>query len=144
MIYPLTCTRSTGLTHSWSQSFSWSWECHTPTPRECACAHRHPWHPEPCRTEPNDPAGPLSWVVLPNSVPSVSAYPLPGALFSKVLGINLWPDIKKNEIMPFAAAWICHTEWSKSDRGEIYDIPYMWNPKRNDTNELTYKTETDS
>ena len=25
-----------------------------------------------------------------------------------------------------------------------YDIPYMWNLKRNDTNELTYKTERDS
>ena len=24
-----------------------------------------------------------------------------------------------------------------------YDIPYMWNLKRNDTNELSYKTETD-
>ena len=40
----------------------------------------------------------------------------------------------------------CHTEWSKSDRkGEIsYDISFMWNLKIKDTNELTYKTETDS
>ena len=32
----------------------------------------------------------------------------------------------------------CHTEWSKSDReGEIlYDIPHVWNVKRNDANEF--------
>ena len=37
----------------------------------------------------------------------------------------------------------CHTEWSWSDReGEIpYDIPYMWNWKRNDTSELTKQKE---
>ena len=39
----------------------------------------------------------------------------------------------------------CHTEWNKSDREEISnDIPYMWNLKRNDTGELTYKEERDS
>ena len=26
----------------------------------------------------------------------------------------------------------------------LYDIPHMWNLKRNDTNELTYTTEKDS
>ena len=37
----------------------------------------------------------------------------------------------------------CHTEWRKSDRkGELlYDIPYMWNLERNDTNKLIYKIE---
>ena len=38
----------------------------------------------------------------------------------------------------------CHTDWSKSDReGEISgDIPYMWNLKRNDTNELTKQKDS--
>ena len=38
----------------------------------------------------------------------------------------------------------CHNEWSKSDRegDAAYDIPYTWNLKRNDTNELTKQKET--
>ena len=52
--------------------------------------------------------------------------------------------------MPFAATQMdivdCPTEWSKLDRErEISDdIPYMWNLKINDTNELTHKRERDS
>ena len=38
----------------------------------------------------------------------------------------------------------CHTEWSKLDReGETsYNIPFMWNLKRRDTNELICKTDS--
>ena len=34
------------------------------------------------------------------------------------------------------------TKWSKSEK-DIYDLTYIWNQK-DDTNELVYKTETDS
>ena len=37
-----------------------------------------------------------------------------------------------------------HFKWSKSDREIAYENTYMWNLKRNDTNELIYKTETAS
>ena len=30
------------------------------------------------------------------------------------------------------------------EREIAYDIPYMWNLKRDDTNELIYKTEAES
>ena len=62
--------------------------------------------------------------------------------------MKYYSAIKKNEPMPFATTWMDLESviLSKSDReGEIlYDIPYMWNLKRNDTNEFTYKTERGS
>ena len=58
-------------------------------------------------------------------------------------------SIKENETMPFTASWmeleiIILSEISQ--RKTIpYDITYLWNPKKKkDTNELIYKTETDS
>ena len=35
-------------------------------------------------------------------------------------------NMKKTEIMPFAATWMDHTKRSKSDK----DIVYMWNLKK--------------
>ena len=57
--------------------------------------------------------------------------------------------IKKNEAMPFTATWmdlenVILSAGSQTEREVLYDIPYLWNLKRNDTNELTYKTERDS
>ena len=55
--------------------------------------------------------------------------------------------IKKNELMPFAATWmdleiIILSEVSQTE-SQISYFSYMWNLKKNDTNELTYKTEID-
>ena len=52
---------------------------------------------------------------------------------------------KKIEIMPFVATWVdLKSVMSEvSQRGEIcYDIPYMWNLNRSDTNELTKQKQT--
>ena len=38
----------------------------------------------------------------------------------------------------------CHIQWSKTEKEKYHDVPYMWNLKGNDTNEVIYKTETDS
>ena len=58
--------------------------------------------------------------------------------------------IRKNEIFAICSNMDGlgghYAKWSKSDRERqiLYYIMYMRNLKGNDTNELTYKTETDS
>ena len=61
--------------------------------------------------------------------------------------MEYYPAIKKNEITPFAATWmdleiIILNEASQKEKDK-YHITYIWNLK-SDTNELIYKTETDS
>ena len=57
--------------------------------------------------------------------------------------MEYYSAIKKNEITSCAAIWrdLESVILVKSDRegGILYNIPYKWNLKRNDTNELTYK-----
>ena len=62
--------------------------------------------------------------------------------------MEYYSAIKKNEIMPFAATWmdleiIILSEGSHTEKDKYHDIADMWNLKNN-TNELIYKTETDS
>ena len=54
--------------------------------------------------------------------------------------------IKRNEIRPFAATWmdlesVTLSEVSQTEEKYHMDIPYMWNPKRNDTSELIKQKE---
>ena len=60
------------------------------------------------------------------------------------------PLTRKNEIMPFTTTWmdleiVILSEVNSDRQGEVsYDITYIWNLKRNDTNEAIYKAERDS
>ena len=65
--------------------------------------------------------------------------------------MEYYSAIKKNEITPFAAAWmdletVILSEESKSDRETeiLYDILYMQNLQKNDTNELIYKIDLEN
>ena len=60
--------------------------------------------------------------------------------------MEYYSAIKKNEIMPFAVAWMDLESVILNEvtqrRKISYDVPYMWNLKRNDTNELTKQRES--
>ena len=63
--------------------------------------------------------------------------------------MEYYSAIKKNETMPSAATWmdleiIILSEVNQTEKDIPCDITYMWNLKKNDTNELIYKTKTDS
>ena len=61
--------------------------------------------------------------------------------------MEYYSAIKKNEIMPFATTWMDLEIVILSEVGQTekdHTLSYMQNLKRNDTNELIYKTETDS
>ena len=66
--------------------------------------------------------------------------------------MEYYSAIKENKIMLFVVSWldlriIIPSEVSQTEKDKIsYNIAYMWNlkKKKNDTNELIYKTETDS
>ena len=50
--------------------------------------------------------------------------------------------IERNETMPFAVTSreleiVILSKASQTEGETVYDIPYMWNLKRSDTNELT-------
>ena len=80
--------------------------------------------------------------------------PLTGEWIKKIwcmYTMEYYSAIKKNEILSFAATQIDLESVILSEVSQTEEkyhmtniIPYMWNLKRHDTNELTYKTERDS
>ena len=62
--------------------------------------------------------------------------------------VEYYPVIKKNEIMPFAETWmhleiVILSEVSQTEKGRYHKISLTCGIFKNDTNELTYKTEID-
>ena len=65
--------------------------------------------------------------------------------------MKYYSAINKNEIMPFVATWmdleiIILSEVSQTEKDKYHDIMYTQNlkKKKEDINELIYKTEADS
>ena len=63
--------------------------------------------------------------------------------------VDYYSAIKKNEIMPFAVTWVgleilILSEVSHTDTDKYHTISLICRIKEKDTNELIYKTETDS
>ena len=63
--------------------------------------------------------------------------------------MEYYSAIKENKIRPFAATGmdlesVILSEVSQTEKGKDCMTFPIWNLKRNDTNELTCKTETDS
>ena len=63
--------------------------------------------------------------------------------------MEYYSAIKKNEIMPFAAIWmdleiLILSEVSQTDKGKYHMKSLICRIYKNDTNELSYKTERDS
>ena len=63
--------------------------------------------------------------------------------------MEYYSAIKKNEIMPFAATWmdleiVILSEVSQIEKDKYHMISLICGILKNDTNELIYKTETDS
>ena len=60
--------------------------------------------------------------------------------------MEYYSAIKKNEITAFAVTWsnleiVILSEISQTEKEMSYDIPYMQNLKRKDTNKLIWQTE---
>ena len=61
---------------------------------------------------------------------------------------EILPTHKKEQKMPFAATWrdlaivILNEVKSDRERQISYDIAHMWNLKKNGTNEVIYKAES--
>ena len=63
--------------------------------------------------------------------------------------MEYYSDIKKNKLMPFAATWmdlgiIILSEVSQIEKDKYHMISFICGILKNDTNELIYKTGTDS